>query len=564
MPRALKKTRIRGLPPKVLLSKRQDASGSFPTVWRTCVDNRTGNYPTFFNDDKTIRFNTFINIHTMTPNVHYPLVMTAEAMSGGLSPEDLYELNSTCSNPIITSGDMPRGVSDYFVASTPGQDLQPWRDQNPSPEVMGKTNRNPFYMTGSLVQDAGPGFDQPVWSKNKIVIDLTPREEQTFTLRHKHATEPNYPMAYWSPEHGMWEALGGGHGLQDYDIGNSLCCFEEQYVAFTPSADNGGIDAEAIAQFNFKGRPLSNFGFPYHPKFQPTSSQQIVLSKYLAEPFLLEKIVVELSASLLEALLSPDPSTSPLAPMWTFFVGNVRRSISGSLGPVQYGFIQTVTTASAKWPYVTQSNISSTVLDLVDYTQAVFTPNPPLDVLVADRGMVLVPSFKRWTGQLALSSSAKSPIRYSGSSVELSGALDDDPTADRSYYKVYLSQSNRNQIYDTSGRDWRNTFTSPVLSKSMVLTEDDMLTDIPVSYTKVNPYVLYPTDKLVFGAQNPTISAPGQSWSSSSMTFCVGGINKLILYGSTLRLSEETNRLEEYHEDTLNQLLSSEAIHEEL
>ena len=48
---------------------------------------------------------------------------------------------------------------------------------------------------------------------------------------------------------------------------------------------------------------------------------------------------------------------------------------------------------------------------------------------------------------------------------------------------------------------------------------------------------------------------------TSSIGFATSGINKITLYGSSLRVNPETNQLEEHH-DTLNQLLSSESIHE--
>jgi hypothetical protein len=70
---------------------------------------------------------------------------------------------------------------------------------------------------------------------------------------------------------------------------------------------------------------------------------------------------------------------------------------------------------------------------------------------------------------------------------------------------------------------------------------------------------LLPTDKLTFGFQLPWNN--DNNINSNSLSFLTTGINKIILYGSTLRLNPETNQLEEYH-DTLNQLLSSNSIHE--
>lgn len=57
MSKTQKGTRISGLPARVLLSLRQDATGSYPVSRRTASDNRTGKYSTFFPDTKTIAFN---------------------------------------------------------------------------------------------------------------------------------------------------------------------------------------------------------------------------------------------------------------------------------------------------------------------------------------------------------------------------------------------------------------------------------------------------------------------------------------------------------------------------
>ena len=73
-----------------------------------------------------------------------------------------------------------------------------------------------------------------------------------------------------------------------------------------------------------------------------------------------------------------------------------------------------------------------------------------------------------------------------------------------------------------------------------------------------NPYLLLPTDKLVFGWQMPLDM--DQLVISSSMQFANGGINKVIFYGSLLRLNNE-DMLAEHH-DSLNQLLSSESTFE--
>ena len=56
MTRVNKKSRIKGLPPKLLLQAKDSHSGSFPTKFRTASDGKNGNYPIFFDDNRTVNF----------------------------------------------------------------------------------------------------------------------------------------------------------------------------------------------------------------------------------------------------------------------------------------------------------------------------------------------------------------------------------------------------------------------------------------------------------------------------------------------------------------------------
>ena len=756
MARILKGTRARGLPPKVLLSRRQDATGSFPTVWRTASDNRTGKYPVFFNDNKVIPFNqpaadvgfyvstypeyeekvvivgspgnpknesdpivfdnsfsgtpiviiTEITSNPNTPTVNafvsvmsatgsiigfsapfegtfvyraiyqtaygnpvnvlrsprytdqyslvvaennimssntlyltfsdfgstptenyitfwdyngppnntganlsgsvnstyitntsfqvtasaqgggstvlhymgfgastasidvkgivYPLVMTPQAINAGLSTEDKSDLfkqpyfsgSEIVNQPIVASGSMVKGVSDLFVTFTPGQDVEPFMDFA-NPEVDGKVSAsiggvNPFYATGSAVTTTGLGFQQPLWSKNKIEIDITPASVQSFTL-YKSASAGSYPMGYWNPNTKLYEGIGTGKGIDSYsgDLNGLKQALEEQTFGYTPSSDNAGIlTGFAAGTFNLYGRQMSNYGFPYHLKFQPTSSQQILASDFISEPFLLEKIVLLFSGSL-------GYRSGTNTGIWSFFILNSRHTIQGKRSPNQSlnyslgGFtVPTLTTSSV---------LGSSYLDVVDTLQLTLSASQDTRGFLLREQMVVKQSSTSTKMQFALSSSVKSPILFErGLAVPFSGSAG-------SYFLNIpkLEISGRNQITEVNGRDWINSFEQPLVIGSGTLNISgfgNFTIPVNATYTKSNPYILLPTDKLTFGFQLP-IDSINNVAIHSSLEFGNFGINKIILYGSTLRLNPETNELEEHH-DTLNQLLCSNSVHE--
>jgi hypothetical protein len=82
-------------------------------------------------------------------------------------------------------------------------------------------------------------------------------------------------------------------------------------------------------------------------------------------------------------------------------------------------------------------------------------------------------------------------------------------------------------------------------------------------YGKINPYLLMPTDNLIFGWQLPLFTAlnddgfnPTYSGQGPTFTFAAAPA-KLVIYGSMIREGRE------FH-DTLNQHLSSISAHEVL
>jgi len=427
-----------------------------------------------------------------------------------------------------------------------------------NPEVDAKLTNNPFYATGSSVEVTGLGFQQPVWSKNKIEIDITPATEQTITM-YQSANAGSYPMYYWNLNTKQYDGVGTGKGLNSYpNTLNGLKQFlNEQTFGFAASMDNGGSPTGfPEGQYNVKGRQISNFGFPYHPKFKPTNDQQILMSNYLSEPFLLEKVVIEFAGKLL-------PSDYGKTAIWTFFLLNSRHALSGARSPTQTIVYQTNSVSTPPPTFVTSSLLTSTTLDLVDHMQICLSASGDTkgylkrELLITSGEMV---GPKNSTKRFILSSSVKSSLAYEAGLYTIFTGSNDGG------FIPSLDFSGRNQLDQANGRDWVSTFESPVIAgqASQYIASYMYSFNVNRSYTKSNPYVLLPTDKLVFGFQLPWWEfSGGLTWNDgkTEVLFSPSYVNKIILYGSTLRLNPETNQLEEHH-DTLNQLLSSNSIHE--
>ena len=457
---------------------------------------------------------------------------------------------------LVVSGIVRKGVGDSFVRYTPGQDIQPFRDCN-NPAVDGKSQGNVFYATGSKVSDIGEGFDQPLWSKTKIEIDLTPNSVHSVYIENYTSGSNNYPMCYWNKDLKKWQGIGTGKEFGTY--ANTLSglqkLWDEQCIGFAQGLDNGGASVRDLAA----GAPTSNFGFPYHGKFHATSSNTISLSDYIQEPFLVEKIVLEFSGTFAQNSFVGAGSTK--ATMNTFFILNQRapfRYIDGGFQTIPYRVIN-ISTASfevtgATIPETINGNYCATSRDLVTWAQFVaFQTGDATSIERMSRELNLTGTNGNWSGRYALSGTVKSPLSSDGHA-EMS-------LGDSVQFMLLNKNGSRNGLFVPSGRDHigpsdrgnvvssarLNFFNAPVVSLAR--------------YSKPNPYLLLPTDNLVLGWQLPLFNAlndngdsPTYNTRGPSLTFAAAPA-KLVIYGSMVREGKE-------HHDTLNQHLTSVSVHE--
>ena len=570
MPRILKKTRIKGTPPKVQLRTAEAEMGLYPAHQKIASDNRSGTFQSFWDDNETLLFLT-------SSNLQFPV---------GLEPSNpaFYRIDNTGSvvlNPelhtdIIFSGSITKGIGDnYAFITKQSQSLLPFNDVG-NLAVEGKSTGNTFYAVGSKIADIGERFDQPLWSKTKIEIDLTPSVAHSFKIENYASSSLSFPMAYWDKDSRKWIGIGAGKEFDIYSGGSfndarAMC--EDQCIGFGSGLNQGGsgIDDYGI------GAKISNFGFPYHVKYHGSESNTIAMSDYIQSPFLLEKIVLEWSGSLLHN--NTRYGTTTTYTVSTFFILNQRKPFGYQDDAFQTFVCRnsanhtTAITTSALIPSsYNGGETKDTVRDLVTYAQVVgFTNNAvgsqiefgsrEYNIIFGDQ--LATDNFGTWGGQLVMSATIKNALSNEGLG-ELQFGNNDSGFAT---FMLLNKHSTRSGLFSPGGRDAVGTLErGKILSTTAQVQAGfgDEVVGYEVildRYSKPNPYLLLPTDKLIFGWQLPmpnnvgiASGFPQYPGDGSELTFASAPA-KITFYGSMIKESKE------FH-DTLNQPLTSISIHE--
>lgn len=322
MPKLNKNSRLKGLPPRIALGEED----SVQTL---------GNGSVPFSDTKTIVFQE-------QDDINYGSKLGASSLH--LSSE----LSSSLSGP----GNIIAGVTDTWkiLSGSSGLNtdtIKPFVDFGLHASD-GLSNNIEFFATGSKISDIGIGFSQPLWSKSKIEIDISSKpcsfkcaisqsrfSDSISSDAPGYVSGSSYPMAYYNFETKMWEGIGTGWALQANNrkvlklVGDTntntnsalLDSLEYATIGFAPGILNMGSNianqltssvsqqveyAEHFLNFGPRtdilkqttaGHVVDDYGFPYAAKFHATSSQLLKMSEYISEPFLLEKIVLEISGA---------------------------------------------------------------------------------------------------------------------------------------------------------------------------------------------------------------------------------------------------------------------------
>lgn len=667
MGRQEKRSRMRLLPPKIQLQQRDALTGSYPTNSRFSIDGRTGNYSTNFDDTKTV---SFTESNEYIPGIGFT--------------EDSIWLNNSASNDlsasIVTAGSIRSQTIEGlpFFHFSPGQELTPFRD-NDQPAVDGKSSNNPFFATGSAVADVGEGFNSPLWSKNKIEIDISVasncRLEVNLLSPAGSAGTGSYLMGYYNCENKKWEGIGHGANVTDQvfrsgskDYNEVPICYGFSPSALIPWRSEGAELDSGYRLLDRGGLPFRDFGFPFDARYHATSSQTLKMSNYIDRPFLLEKIVIEISASFqsyfnfwpdrypatltniyptrtnaLDSTATANPSLEWIpSHINTFFILNQRKNVltntyaagcvyndgiatypglskipdsvdltgDGNLTYVNTGRdlisfmnVACINTALNSNGFGNQINKQDWYLDVDNLfgdnvNLKIFDDN--IDYGLGSPG--LVGCFGEAAGRppfkIRMSGSVKSPRYFSPGQKIGSGYSDillsflkqprpigTGPVLLTNSINPFPFQYGSNipsnlTAYSTGGRtglgmqqlssrDYITSLqtvnynkvkqfgTSPPASSQLVHPNYSVKYFDSTLYT--NPYILFPTDELILGWQLPALMGSVEDGADSFLgryyiEFKTGD-SKVTLYGSYIREGREYN-------DGLNQLLSSDGIHE--
>lgn len=613
MARQEKGTRLRGLPARVQLGQFDNASGSYPTKSRFSTDKRFGRGSISFDDTKTIDFSS--GVFGYAPGI-------------GLISGSFYTRLSAASdmpvNTTITAFGGPRkSVIDesYLITNNLNQTpLRPFIEDN-NYEADGKSSNNPFFATGSSVQNVGDGFDSPLWSKQKIEIDISVAQPTTLNLLKASSPgvgSPNnggvsYPMAYYNFGSQTWEPIGLGYEINSWTspLANSARhAVDNLTIGFANSFFPPG---NSHVRLQGAGLCTSDFGFPYHPKFHATSSQVLKMSDYIDRPFVLEKAVLTISGtwqvgSVSTVAYNLNSRRTVTSSINTCFLLNQRRNQSfdfyktlanyGGASSAQKIPLTASVPSERSLAWGAQPTRVSTIRDLVGFSQVYSFALNAYDKLAYDSATqvssspgALMPITENdvvlqsttdsgyygadWTGKVTFSMSMCAPVAAPydvqeplASDVVVSGGFTD---------AMVVYDSSTNYAYLIIGNDGTRTGLGFLFPNTRGLTGDYIFTPLTKRTSwptadnltraqlivsnkkhKVNPYIVLPTDELVLGWQIPFSTNPAQLIQS-------GGEESTFTFhtGSfKMVLYGSYIRGGQEENDTTNQLLTSKAIHE--
>ena len=532
MPRTEKGSRAQYLPPRL----QTQLANQWRPVEVVKRVNKMGEQVLVFNDSSVLdlQLTTSINIPSCLPvGSQY---LTSELTTG-----------------ISTTGVVQRGIADKFlIPVTPSSSsFEPFDDHcNPASDAI--STREQFYLTGSEVSLVGEGFETPLWSKTKFEIDITPVNDSAFGIQNYTSGSSNYLMSYWNKDTRRYEGVGSGKEFSTYiserNEAGLLHFLSEKAIGFGAVLDEGTVSSTIVSASYLVCNPISNFGFPSSEKYEATSSCLIPMNRYISEPFLLEKVVLYFSGA-----LNNHTYIGSYACISTFFILNQRGAQINNLD-----ISLTYNSASVSLiPLVSSSHNLHSTRDLVTWMQ--ISKNANSGEPVYDEGLRREATYNSLFGsaplrsefsrQFVVSGAVKSAIKYDqGYNCIINVTSDvNQKTAE---YAESFNVSGRNLIGD-NGRSFLNPDTSPTVvgnARFSSFWTSPITRQINKSYSKVNPYLLLPTDKLIFGWQLPysyltfnenSSDLPMYPGAGPALTASMNGVHKIIFYGSLLRDNKE-------------------------
>lgn len=509
-----------------------------------------------FNDSKTVSY-------FMSASVNYPTTL----------PLSTYGIFGELTTSLSAPGRSIFGAETQTFYTISNETVSPFNATNET-KFSGS-----YYLTGSEV----PGFQQPLRDKTRIDIILP----ISGVVSLKSNLSDDFPFGYYNFTQQTFQNVGitstsldlfsGSLSISDY--------FTNKAIGFGPSIKN--ITA-AENKYNSSdiysnlGLPISEFGFPSSNTYAANSSSYLELKSAITEPFLLEKIEVEIGSM---ELTVPDNLVIDAASIAisTFFILNQRNS-ELFVKPSAYNYFQFFSPVSnfpgtPDTPYTNSSlpyyKTGNQVIDLISFARIASVANSST-VIQAVSGNV----------ELYISNQSLSPtkeIHYLTTGSKLS-LYPYQPTKNiNSLYTMFFMDNvlGTNRVFSqklttlNGTRSGVEDYSPRNLNKQIMGGQSILASTIrnangpdetmPVVYntTAINqaPYILFPEDKLIFGFQAPIfdrinlvadtdlIANSVNFWknnTASGITFSISKNIKVTLYGSYLKM-DDCSDYEEFH-----------------
>ena len=410
---------------------------------------------------------------------------------------------------------------------------------------------NSFYTTGSNVVDMGDEFMSPLYNKVKFEINLTPSSDTSFGMQNYTSGSNNFVMAYWNNVLKRYEGIGSGTEFNIYNSSSlSLVGFLTSSAVGFGGSTGGTPLLGNLSGSQILANPINTFGFPGWSTYQGSSSQLYSLSNQIKEPFLLEKVVLYFSGSLNgHQYLWPGQAC-----ITTFFILNQRKTFINKLENTVY-YVSSGSTAISSM-VLSESSVTTT-RDLITWLQ-LSRESTTLDPTGLRREQnYTAPTVRgslsnEFSQQFIISGNIKSPLSYDPSI----SYLVDSSRKTQGILENY-NVSGRNMINDL-GRSWKNPWLSSQNYVNGIFFDyylNERTANIAKNYSQNIPYLLLPTDQLIFGWCLPTELyywshdnlAPIFTGAGPALTGSNQGVNKIVFYGSYLTKNAE--RLTEKQED---------------
>lgn len=481
----------------------------------------------FVDDDKTIDFNV-----SGTINAGNGLISGSQFLTGLDVHTTLNVPNGVVRQDSVESIiKIPLNVSGTIL---------PFKDNNIS-EV--DNSSNSFYTTGSTITDMGDGFLSPLYNKVKFEIDLTPSSDTSFGMQNYTGGSENFIMSYWNDVEKRYEGKGSGVEFSTFtDSFDSMVEFvTETAVGFGASTGGNPLLGD-LSGSQILANPINTFGFPGWSTYEATSSQLYSLSTKIKEPFLLEKVVLYFSGSLNgHGYAWPGESC-----ITSFFILNQRKTFINQLKNTVYFISDGDINVDSM--VLSQSSVTTT-RDLVTWLQfsrqssvleSIGLQRECFYSLTGSRGSLQ----KEFSQQFIVSGNIKSPFAFDPS---ISFVVNTDVKT-QAILENY-NNSGRNMMND-SGRSWKNPWLSSQTYIDGLFYDyylGDRTANIARTYSQNIPYLLYPSDQLIFGwclptelyywghdDLNPVFTGAGPALTGSNQ-----GVNKIVFYGSYLKNNQE-------------------------